>query len=72
MYCLDFCHKKDLSSITISSSGVNLMTLVAGCFEYTFINDSKPTDNVPIIIFLLGISLVIKVVSGSVFIFQLL
>ena len=39
---------------------VNLMTLVAGCFEYTFINDSKPTDNVPIVLFLLGISLVIK------------
>src|SRR5688572_31678292 len=38
---------------------VNLMTLVAGCFEYSSINDSKPTDNVPIVIFLLLIILVI-------------
>jgi hypothetical protein len=46
---------------------VNLMTLVAGCFEYPFINDSKPTDNVPIVIFLFGISLVIKLVSSARF-----
>ena len=46
---------------------VNLMTLVAGCFEYPFINDSKPTDNVPIVIFLFGISLLIKLVSSGRF-----
>lgn len=46
---------------------VNLMTLVAGCFEYPFINDSKPTDNVPIVIFLFGISLLIKLVSSKRF-----
>lgn len=44
---------------------VNLMTLVAGCFEYPFINDSKPTDNIPIVIFLLGISMVIKLISSQ-------
>ena len=48
---------------------VNLMTLVAGCFEYTFINDSKPTDNVPIVLFLLGISLIIKLVLSDRFSF---
>ena len=46
---------------------VNLMTLVAGCFEYTFINDSKPTDNVPIVLFLLGISLIIKLLVSDRF-----
>lgn len=46
---------------------VNLMTLVTGCFEYPFINDSKPTDNVPIVIFLFGISLLIKLVSSERF-----
>lgn len=46
---------------------VNLMTLVTGCFEYPFINDSKPTDNIPIVVFLLGISFLIKLVSSQRF-----
>ena len=55
--------------IGFSTIAVNLMTLVAGCFEYSFINDSKPTDNVPIVVFLLGISLLIKLVSSDRFSF---
>src|SRR5258705_1301976 len=39
---------------------VNIMMLIAGCFEYTFINDSKPTDNAPIVLFIFGICLIIK------------
>lgn len=48
---------------------INMMTLVAGCFEYSFINDSKPTDNVPIVIFLFGIFLILKIVSFDRFSF---
>lgn len=46
-------------------AAVNLMTLVAGCFEYTFINDSKPTDNIPIVLFILAISQMIKNLSSD-------
>lgn len=46
---------------------VNLMTLIAGCFEYTFINDSKPTDNIPIVIFIAAISLLIKILQTDRF-----
>lgn len=61
--------RKICMQIGLPTIAVNLMTLVAGCFEYSFINDSKPTDNVPMVIFLLGISLIIKLVSSDRFSF---
>ena len=66
---LIFVIRKICKQVGFPTLAVNLMTLVAGCFEYSFINDSKPTDNVPIVIFLLGISLVIKLVSAERFSF---
>jgi hypothetical protein len=66
---LIFIVRKICRQIGFSTLAVNLMTLVAGCFEYSFINDSKPTDNVPIVIFLLGISLTIRLVSSARFSF---
>jgi len=67
---LIFVVRKICRQLQFPVAAVNLMTLVAGCFEYTFINDSKPTDNVPIVIFLLGISLVIKLVLKQRFSFS--
>ena len=67
---LIFVVRKICRQLQFPAAAVNLMTLVAGCFEYTFINDSKPTDNVPIVIFLLGISLVIKLTSTVRFSFS--
>ncbi|HET9745989.1 MAG TPA: hypothetical protein VFP97_09760 [Chitinophagaceae bacterium] len=64
---LIFVVRKLCKQIGFPPIAVNLMTLVAGCFEYPFINDSKPTDNVPIVIFLFGISLVIKLASSKRF-----
>ena len=64
---LIFIVRKLCWQIGFPAIAVNLMTLVAGCFEYMFINDSKPTDNVPIVLFLFGISLVIKLVSEQRF-----
>ena len=66
---LIFVVRKICRQLQFPAAAVNLMTLVAGCFEYTFINDSKPTDNVPIVIFLFGMSLVIKLVSTNRFSF---
>jgi hypothetical protein len=64
---LIFVIRKLCKQIGFPPLAVNLMTLVAGCFEYPFINDSKPTDNIPIVIFLFGISMVIKLVSSERF-----
>lgn len=69
---LIFIIRKICRQIGFPTLAVNLMTLVAGCFEYSFINDSKPTDNVPVVIFLLGISLIIKLVSSYRFSFTLI
>ena len=66
---LIFVVRKICRQIQFPVIAVNLMTLVEGCFEYTFIIDSKPTDNVPIVLFLLGISLVIKLLLSDRFSF---
>jgi hypothetical protein len=60
---LIFVIRKICQQLGFTNIAVNLMTLVAGCFEYAFINDSKPTDNIPIVLFLTGISLLIKQTS---------
>jgi len=64
---LIFVVRKICKQLDFPVAAINIITLVVGCFEYTFINDSKPTDNVPIVLFLLGISLVIKLVSTDRF-----
>lgn len=64
---LIFVVRKLCKQIGFPPVAVNLMTLVVGCFEYPFINDSKPTDNAPIVIFLFGISLLIRLVSSAKF-----
>jgi hypothetical protein len=38
------------------TAAVNIMTLITGCFEYTFINESLPTDTVSLVFFLAGLS----------------
>lgn len=67
---LIFVVRKICRQLSFPVAATNIMTLIVGCFEYTFINDSKPTDNVPIVLFLLGISLVIKLVSSDRFSFS--
>jgi hypothetical protein len=62
---LIFVVRKICKQLDFPIAAVNIMTLIVGCFEYPFINDSKPTDNVPIVLFLLGTSLVIKLVSSA-------
>jgi hypothetical protein len=38
-----------------------------GCFEYTFINESLPTDSISIVLFLIGFSKLIKLLSTKDF-----
>jgi len=46
---------------------INLMTLIAGCFEYPFITDSSPTDTISLLFFLVGISFTLKIVASESF-----
>jgi hypothetical protein len=58
--CLIFIIRKICIQIGMPKAGVNIMTLVTGCFEYTFINESLPTDTVSLVLFLTGLSLTIR------------
>ncbi len=46
--------------IGFPNAAANLVTLIAGCFEYSFINESLPTDTIALDILLLGILIVLK------------
>jgi len=67
---LIFVVRRLCKQMNFPTIAVNIMTLTAGCFEYPFINDSKPTDNVPIVLFLLGISLLIRIAQSEKFSFS--
>ncbi|HEX6847415.1 MAG TPA: hypothetical protein VF144_10565 [Chitinophagaceae bacterium] len=60
---LIFIVRKLCRQIGMPQAGVNIMTLIAGCFEYTFINESLPTDTVSLVLFLVGLSLTIQLLS---------
>ena len=63
---LIFILRRICDQIGFSTAANNIMTLVAGCFEYTFINESLPTDTISLVLFLFGLSLVLKLVGANV------
>lgn len=62
-----FIVRKICGQIGLSAAAINIMTLIAGCFEYTFINESLPTDLISIVLSLLGISFLIKLTTSNEF-----
>ena len=62
-----FIVRKICIQIGMPKAGVNIMTLIAGCFEYTFINESLPTDTISLVLFLIGLSLTIKLLFHETF-----
>ena len=61
---LIFIIRKICRQIGLPVAAINIMTLIAGCFEYTFINESLPTDSISIVLFLIGFSLLIKLLTS--------
>lgn len=51
--------------IRLPDAAINLMTLIAGCFEYTFTNDSLPTDTISVVLLLAGISFLLRFLSSQ-------
>lgn len=62
---LIFIIRKICRQIGLPVAAINIMTLIAGCFEYTFINESLPTDSISIVLFLIGFSLLIKLLLSK-------
>src|SRR5687767_6833323 len=44
---------------------VNIVTLIAGCFDYAFIYQSLPTDAPSFVLFLFGILLLLRVIQNE-------
>lgn len=75
-----FILRRILFEIDFPLAAVNIMTLIAGCFEYAFIYESGPTDIVSFDLFLTGILFTLRcikkkeikylaLVTASVFLF---
>ena len=64
---LIFVIRKICRQIGLPIVAINIMTLIAGCFEYTFINESLPTDSISIVLFLIGFSQLIKLLTSKDF-----
>src|SRR6188508_765713 len=64
---LIFVTRKICRQIGLPIAAINIMTLIAGCFEYTFINESLPTDSISIVLFLIGFSQLIKLLTSNEF-----
>src|SRR4030095_6086042 len=68
--CLIFIIRKICRQIGFSIAAINIMTLVTGCFEYTFINESLPTDTISVGLFLIGLSFLVKLSNANNFSFK--
>ena len=64
---LIFVTRKICRQIGLPIAAINIMTLIAGGFEYTFINESLPTDSISIVLFLIGLSQLIKLLTTKDF-----
>ena len=64
---LIFVIRKICRQIGLPIAAINIMTLIAGCFEYTFINESLPTDSISIVLFLIAFSQLIKLLISKDF-----
>ncbi len=64
---LIFIVRRICDQCEFSTAAKNIITLIAGCFEYTFINESLPTDTISLVLFLIGLSLVLKLILANVF-----
>ena len=67
---LIFVVRKICKQIGFPVAAVNIMTLITGCFEYTFINESLPTDTISVVFFLIGLSLLIGTSAMNQFSFK--
>jgi hypothetical protein len=64
---LIFVIRKICRQIGLPIAAINIMTLIAGCFEYNFINESLPTDSISIVLFLIGLSQLLKLLTEKDF-----
>jgi hypothetical protein len=67
---LIFTLRKISMQLGFPALATNIMTLIAGCFEYPFTGQSLPTDTVSLLFILIAISFSIKITSSNKFSFK--
>ena len=60
-----FIVRKICQQIGFSAAATNIATLIAGAFEYAFINESLPTDTISLVFLLMGLLLSLKCLEGG-------
>ena len=60
-----FLVRKIVIELSFPTAAVNIMTLIAGCFEYAFIFKSLPTDIPAFAIFLMGLLMFIRIIKNE-------
>ncbi|HEX6847417.1 MAG TPA: hypothetical protein VF144_10575 [Chitinophagaceae bacterium] len=64
---LIFIVRKLCKQVGLPIAATNIITLIAGCFEYTFIYESRPTDLVSVVLAYLSIIVIIKLANSNEF-----
>ncbi|MBI1342098.1 MAG: hypothetical protein GC171_04080 [Terrimonas sp.] len=62
---LIFIIRRICRQIGFPKAAINIMTLVTGCFEYTFISDSLPTDAVALLFLLIAVTYFINIAGNE-------
>jgi len=62
---LIFIVRKICKQIGFTRAAINMATIITGCFEYTFIHESLPTDSISLLFLLIGFSFLIKTILNE-------
>lgn len=62
-----FLVRKIALHLNFPIAAANILTLVAGCFEYPFIYESLPTDTISLVFFLTGLLLILQIAASGNF-----
>jgi len=62
-----FLVRKIALQLNFPLAAANILTLIAGCFEYPFIYESLPTDTISLVFFLTGLLFVLQIAVSEKF-----
>ncbi len=60
-----FIVRKIVIEVNFPTAAVNIITIIAGCFEYAFIYKSLPTDIPAFVFFLIGLLLFLRIIKNE-------
>ncbi|HET6766530.1 MAG TPA: hypothetical protein VFH08_03990 [Chitinophagaceae bacterium] len=69
IFCIAFIFlvRKIAFDLKLPMAPINILTLIAGCFNYEFITQSLPTDSPSFVIFIFGLYLLLRTIQNARF-----